>query len=170
VSTNGKIGDKKVPDKIKLHGKGRYSVSQKEILEFCLTQKINKDEPLNISQFSANTETGIKMIINIFPQLNEYKHPFMFVKDVKSTIMKSEFMKDWYEHIDTKTSIEENKKNEPEKSFYRHFHRFLDMEYANVFFDEHVKKESKKLSKYDDSCNSVKNWDSQIEEDFSLDM
>lgn len=166
VSIKGHIGNTLVSDKIKLHGKGRYSVSQKEILEYTLTQTLKEDAPLNISQFVANTQLGIKMILNQFPQLDRYKHPFMFVRDVESKILKSEFMDKWYTHIDTKTTTDKKK-----DSFYREFRRFYSMLEVLEFFEECKPKEIKEneaSTGETDTGENYRNWDAEIMEDFDI--
>lgn len=151
------MGEGKVKSKIKLHGKGRYDISQGDILEYALTNYLKNDEFLNIKQFSANTLLGMKMVLDRSFGEIKHNHPFMFKKDVLSDKMKSDFMYKWYWHIDTKTTYDINK-----KEFERKFRRFQNILDAEIFF----KNIQGELSSDDLLETDFSNWDSDIQTDF----
>ena len=142
-------------DKIKLHGKGRYKISFLDIANYALNKKYNKDECLTISQMAANTELSMTQILNLFPFLEKYKHPFMFVKNIKCDRLLSDFLEEWYYHVDTKTTF---KLKEP---FSRKFHHFKNIREAEEFFKNYTG-----IDKADDISDSFRNWDEEIQTDF----
>jgi hypothetical protein len=142
-------------DKIKLHGKGRYKIKMDEIAEYVQTQKLKKDEYLTYSQMSANTLISMNMIIKIYPFLEEYKHPFMFVKNVKTDVLKSEFLNRWYLHIDTKTGWKQKS-----KEFERTFHSFKTIRHAEMFFKNYL------IPDAEDINMCFRDWDRELKEDF----
>jgi len=147
VSISAKI------QKVKLHGKGRYKVKQEEILRYALTQRC-ADKLLTLSQMAANTGISMKQILKLYPQLEPFKHPFMFVKDVKTERMMSEFMDDWYMHIDTKTTFRQK------GEFERRFRRFQDLNAAIEYFTNRFK------ASPEDINHDFEDWDAQASADF----
>lgn len=144
-------------NKIKLHGRGRYDVKGEEILNFVLTRQC-KERPLRLVQFAANTPVGMKMILSRYPFCKQFAHPFMFVKNMPCDRMLSEFMAEWYKHIDTKTSFEEK-----DGDFERKFHTFKNIFSAEVFFGKYGK-----ADKPEDVNMMYRDWNAEIEEDFIL--
>ncbi len=144
-------------DKVKLHGKGRYKINMKEISNYVLTKTIDKDEYMVYTQMSANTAISMKMILKIYPFLQEYSHPFMFVKNVKTDVLKSEFLAGWYNHIDTKTGWTIKSKN-----FERDFHNFKNIREAEMFFKNYS------IDMAEDINECFRDWDKEISEDFKL--
>lgn len=142
-------------DKVKLHGKGRYNVAQKEIYDFVINGSL-PEKPLKVTQIAANTEISTNQILNIYPQLEQYKHPFMFVTDVPvQNKDMSTFFYDWFQHIDTKTTFELS------GTFKREFHTFEDMiEAVDFFTNYNISEESESMDM------SYRNWDLEIKEDF----
>lgn len=148
-------GDKH--DKIKIHGKGRYSINLDDIKDYILTKTIKKDYNLSYNQLAGNTARSIKMILNLYPNLYEYCHPFMFVKNIRTKVLKSEFFNNWYYHIDTKTTYSLKDEN-----FNRAFHVFDNLYKAQIYFHNRVEKDE--LS--DNTDGNFRNWDDELEKDF----
>ncbi len=90
-------------DKIMLHGKGIYKVSQQDLLE-ALTGNI-KDDTLYINQLSANTPRSMTILLNRLPHLQNFIHPYAFERDIPTERTFEEWFAAWYAHIDTKTSF-----------------------------------------------------------------
>lgn len=144
-------------DKVKLHGKGRYNVKQKEIYDYVVKEKL-PTKRLQVTQLAANTEISMKQILNVYPQLERWKHPFMFVTDVPVNNKTMEgFFVDWYAHIDTKTTFKVS------GSFEREFHEFGDVLEAIDFFTNYKAGEDKG----DDLNESFRNWDEEIKDDWT---
>lgn len=154
-------------NKVKLHGKGRYKINESDIMDFVDKKKVKKDGYLNLIQLAGNTEISMTMIENIYkeyyPQyLNEllkYRHPFMFIKNVKTDVLKSEFMRKWYYHIDTKTTFK--KKGE----FQRNYHKFDCIKSAIEYFKNFSDIPDEKG---DDINCDFRNFDKEIYEDFKI--
>ena len=90
-------------NKIMLHGKGIYRVSQNDIMN-ALSGDI-KDEALYINQLSANTPRSMTIMLNRMPELKEFIHPYAFERNSKTERTFKEWFMSWYAHIDTKTSF-----------------------------------------------------------------
>lgn len=162
TSTNDmskEYGLKPQDDKIKLHGKGRYKINQAETLEYIETKTIeNEGEVLVYPQMSANTERGMKMILNIdgYSEVITHPHPFMFVTDIQTDRLKLDYFDKWFWHIDTKLTFSRIKEN-----FFRTFHKFKDTDNAVEYF-------SNKLDSAEDRNMDFRDWDKELKEDFIL--
>lgn len=142
-------------DKIKLHGKGRYNVNQTDIYNYVVKNQL-PEKQLEVKQLAANTERSMKQILNLFPYLEEYKHPFMFVTDVPVTNRTMEdFFLDWYTHIDTKTTFKLR------GEFNREFHKFSNYSEATDFFNNY-----KEEYNPDNINENYRKWDDEIDTDF----
>lgn len=140
--------------KIRLHGKGRYNIKEIDIYNFVVNGKI-PDKELRLTQLAANTERSMKMILNLFPYLEKYKHPFMFVTDVPTDRTMEEFFDEWFRHIDTKTTFQ------GKGEFPRKFHKFSDYSVAVDYFTNFHDRYDK------DSINEeYRKWDDELDTDF----
>lgn len=163
ISTNDiseKYGWGHESDKVKIHGKGRYQVSRAEMLDFINTQTVtDEDECLIYGNMSGNTEMTFNMIMNLdgMKELITHPHPFMFVTNVVTDKTRLEFFESWYDHIDTKLSYSNSKKNHS-----RCFRRFNNDIEAQVFYGE-------KLTDSTETINmDYRQWDKEILEDFQI--
>lgn len=158
-------------DKIKLHGKGRYDVKGKDLSGYVMAGKIEKEKDgyMKLIQLAGNTAIGIKMILNIYKenypqyyeQLKQYVHPFMFIKDIPTKTLRSEWFKDWFYHIDTKTSFEKH------GEYNRGFHVFTNSNVAKTFFEMFKGAEDVNGNGNGDDINeNFREWDNEILEDF----
>ena len=80
----------------------------------------------------------------------------MFVKDIETDVLISDFMHDWYYHIDTKTT------HKPQGEFIREFHKFFNVLDAQMYFNSY----KQEAGKGDDLNESFRDWDNEIETDF----
>lgn len=159
-NTNDEIVKGGMKEKIRLHGKGRYQVTQKEIKDYAMTRNIEGNgESLKINQFGANTAIGMKMCLNLQPFLENFKHPFMFLKDVESDRTKRDFMHDWFFHIDGKLTFEQS------GEFNRTYLKFEDI-YTAIRYFKNLKGE---LQDTYQGMNEkdMSNWDIQTMTDFN---
>lgn len=97
---------KPVKDKIRLHGKGRYRITEQTISEG-LDGTIDKHKPLVLSQLAANTERTMHMLVKAHPPAAEHIHPFAFHTNIKTEISLGDWFRSWKNHIDTKTTFPE---------------------------------------------------------------
>ncbi len=148
-------------DKIKLHGRGRYRISPDELLQYTLTRTIDKDRQLIYAQFGANTERTFRMFQKQFP-LAVNAHPFAFETDIPTATTLSEFMNEWYNHIDTKTSFPEGATADSE--FMRSFLSFPDITQAQIYFGAYVDDAETSCDVY---ANDYHDWDAEAEEAFN---
>jgi len=141
-------------DKIKLHGKGRYNVYQEDIYNYIKYKKL-PDKELQVTQLAANTQRGMNQILKLYPFLDEYKHPFMFVTNVKTDRTMDDFFHSWYYHIDTKTTFKLH------GEFLREFRQFRNMSHAMDFYSNYYDD-----SEPDDMNNHYREYDKELEQDF----
>ena len=144
-------------NKIRLHGKGRYNITEKDIYEYVIYKRI-PGKFLKVTQLAANTKIGMGMLVKLFPYIAPYKHPFMFEKNIfvdpeKKTML--EFMNEWYLHIDTKTSFQKT------GEYYREFHLFKNIHKALRYFRAFIIPKKTEYSNMD-----YRDWDQEIFEDF----
>lgn len=147
------------PNKIKIHGKGRYQVTRNEILDFIQTQQVtDEDECLIYGSMAANTQRTMNMIMNLdgMQELITNPHPFMFVNDVVTDRTRKEFFESWYDHIDTKLTYNNSKENH-----FRKFRRFNDSLEAEIFY-------TGKKEKTETLDMSHRSWDKELLEDFNM--
>ena len=81
----------------------------------------------------------------------------MFVKNIRTKVLKSEFFNNWYYHIDTKTTYSLKDEN-----FNRVFHVFDNLYKAQIYFHNRVEKDE--LS--DNTDGNFRNWDDELDKDF----
>lgn len=106
VSAGGRYLDgRPAGDKIKLHGKGRYRISPKFILDCVTNQRCDDHKPLVIGQLAANTAVTLKQLINAYPPCESHVHPFAFHTNIPTERSLSEWFWSWYAHSDTKLSL-----------------------------------------------------------------
>lgn len=163
ISIDGIVPEtgEKAEDKIKLHGRGRYKVSPDELLKYTLKREITKDRQLIYAQFGANTERTFRMFKKQFPMAIN-AHPFAFETDIPTPTTLSEFLSEWYNHIDTKTTFPENASADSE--FMRSFLSFPDITQAQIFFGAYVDDAENACDIY---ANDYHNWDAEAEEAFN---
>ena len=148
-------------DKVRLHGKGRYNVYSEDMKRFIKEKKL-PDKELCITQMSGNTKRTLDQIVKLYPHLEEFKAPFMFVTNVQTDRSMEDFFNSWYTHIDTKTSRPEGEVSS-EAEFKREFMRFTDIADAYIYFGSYFED-----VKEDDFNPEYRAWDSELEEDFNL--
>jgi len=139
------------PD-IKVHGRGQYKVDKEDILAYARDGKRDwfdsngEKALLEINQLSASTPLTMRTLENhlrvsgqlallardgVTPTL----FPFAFTTDVETDKGVDEFMADWYNHIDTKTTIEGGEGIIDSKGDYeRGFHVFPSDAYARLYY------------------------------------
>lgn len=158
VSINGKYPDTgdKAEDKIKLHGRGQYLIKPSELLDYTLNRHIAVDRQLIYSQFGANTLRTYNMFIKQFP-LVTHPHPFAFETSIPTPKLLSEFLDEWYTHIDTKTSFPANVDADTE--FSRELLTFDDITQAQIYFDDFTPDDVESTCEY---SNDYQNWDAEI--------
>lgn len=150
--------------KIRLHGKGRYNITENDIYKYVVDEVV-PDKPLMVTQLAANTKIGMGMIIKLFPYIKPYMHPFMFCKNIpvepdKQTM--AGFMREWYSHIDSKTSFQKGRAREAH--FKREFHTFKNIHKALRYFRAFTV--SKKKMDYNNL--DYRSWDEEILQDFGF--
>ena len=145
-------------DKIRLHGKGRYNIKEKDIYDYVVNGKV-PDKELMVTQLAANTKIGMGMIIKLFGYIKPYKHPFMFEKNIKVDPSKKTmklFMHEWFWHIDTKTSFKKG-----ETDFWRYFHTFRNIHKALRYYRAFIIPKKTEYTNMD-----FRDWDMELFEDF----
>ena len=141
ISEGGKLtSGKAAKSKIRLHGKGRFNVSAKDIYEYVTEKKI-PGKRLVINQMSANTKRTMDIILSRYPFIDSNKHPFMFVRNVRTDVTMKEFFARWYNHIDTKTTFP--KGGRADEEFKRDYHVFSSLQSAYRFFGAHLPDEER---------------------------
>lgn len=137
TSVNGTyLNGKKAPDKVKLHGKGRYRITQNLIREG-IESGITSQNPLVISQLAANTEITMKQLVKAFPPAKKHIHPFAFQPNIPTDRTLAEWFAGWYAHIDTKTTYPDSGVASDE--FNRDFWHFPSCYIAVRFWGERVR-------------------------------
>lgn len=142
-------------DKVKVHGKGRYNVYPPDMSQYIKERKLPNKE-LEVSNLAGNTEITLKQVLRLRPQFEPYKHPFMFITNVETDRSMEDFFLEWYNHIDTKTSIPEGQ----EWNFRRDFFVFEDMTDAKEYYNEKVEDKANDMDDY------YRNWDEEVKQDF----
>lgn len=120
-----------VPDKVRLHGKSIYYIDEMDMRSMLMGQKLLT--PLRIAQVSANTERTYYRCLTLNDKIT-HPHPFMFEKDIPTSMTKQEFFDKWRQHIDTKTKVPENATSDDE--FIREFHVFARNPDAEQYFKQ----------------------------------
>ena len=90
-----------VPDKIRLHGKSVYRISEADMMRMLSGGATHK--ALTIGGISANTERTLSRVMKINPFIT-HKHPFMFETNIKTSLSENDWFRGWISHIDTKTT------------------------------------------------------------------
>ena len=158
ISIKGKlISGEKATDKIRLHGKGRYNIYESDIYDYVINRKI-VNKHLIIKQMSANTALSMTEITNRAPEIIPYIHPFCFIKDVECDTRIEKYLKAWYLHIDTKTTLSEDLNSNID--FTRKYHVFKDIKDAIIFFNKHKTNNSLENSLYP---GRYVDWDKEIQ-------
>lgn len=124
------LDGKRVPDKVRLHGKSIYSIDEMDMRSMLMGKK--NYAPLRISQVSANTPRTLNRCLNLNPKIT-YPHPFMFEKSIETDKTKQDFFDKWREHIDTKTTVPPNATIND--VFKRDFRVFRSYKHAVNFFN-----------------------------------
>lgn len=132
ISLNGTLdGVSKPLEKVKLHGKWLYDVSQRDIKQYVL----NGGAPsriLPIRGLTASTPTTLKILSGKCPWRTPFIRPFDFSTGIGTEITVKEWFYKWFGHIDTKTWAEERESAYDE--FTRPFLHFEHMYDALVFY------------------------------------
>ncbi|MBA7572565.1 hypothetical protein ES708_14348 [subsurface metagenome] len=132
ISEGGSLSPtQKAPDKIKLHGKSRYKITQKTIYDGVIKHIMN-DKPVIISQLAANTEISMTQLLNACPFTTEFIHPFAFHTNIPGNKTLREWFHDWLAHIDTKTTFLSGARMDDQ--FPRGFHLFRTFYQAVKYF------------------------------------
>jgi len=141
ISEGGTLpSGKSAKSKIRLHGKGRFNVTAKDIYEY-VTEKRIPGKRLVINQMSANTKRTMDIILSRYPFVDKNKHPFMFVRNVRTDVTMTQFFARWYNHIDTKTTFP--KGGSADEEFIREYHIFPTLQHAYRFFGAHLPDEER---------------------------
>ena len=152
---------KPMKDKIRLHGKSRYRVSQKEIKD-ALINGIFRKGGMIVGQVAANTERGYNMLMKREDSLITNPHPFMFRTGLPAeNLLFEDWFLHWADHCDTKLTAVEDVDYHYE--FDRTWHVFDDDMDASIFFNDH------RIDDDDipeDAMVYKRNWDAEIIEDF----
>lgn len=136
TSTGGKNLDGTIPqDKIRLHGKGQYRISQAEILAWTEGKK-PPNKPLTLSSVAANTLRTLNRVVKLNPLSAKYIHPFAFETGVRSDRSAAEWFGEWFAHIDTKTTYIDGADVNDE--FYREIRRFPSAYHAHSFYNSKI--------------------------------
>ena len=98
------------------------------------------------------------MFIKQFP-LVTHTHPFMFETEIPTPKTLSEFLAEWYNHIDTKTTFPGIVNADEE--FDRGFYTFDDVTQAQIYFDDFTPDDVETACVY---ANDYHNWDAEIAE------
>ena len=163
VSENGLLSPgKKAPNKIKLHGKGRYKITQQTIYDGVMNGNTSAS-PVVIAQLAANTEVTMKQLLNACPFASEHIHPFAFHTNIPSNRTMREWFNKWVRHIDTKMTYEPSAKIDDE--FDRDFWCFSSIREASRFFGEHLDYQG---AEPEDLIAGYTDWDSEAAYLFSL--
>lgn len=166
-------GDKK--DKIRVHGRGRYNVTARHIMDFVKNAQA-PDGKMELRQLSANTPLTMRIMMRLYEkctifvfdgsnfvplhaEISRHRHPFMFMKSVPTERTFKEFLSAWYTHIDVKTSWQKTNG----KGFFRNYHRFYDDVVASRAFEH--------FARHDDEAaqdSEKRFWDNEIIADFGI--
>ena len=132
TSTGGKNTDGTIPgDKIRLHGRGQYKVTQADILSWT-NGEAPTHRPLYLTSVAANTKRTLNRVIKLNPLAEKHAHPFMFEPGVRSDRSAYEWFTGWYAHMDTKTSYPEPAGVNDD--FYREIRQFDSAYTAGLFY------------------------------------
>lgn len=136
TSTGGRNIDGSIPaNKIRLHGRGQYKVSQEDI--WAWTEGADPgDMPLRLTSIAANTQRTMNRVLSLNPLARSHIHPFAFETDIRSDRSAREWFSAWFAHIDTKTSYEEGADVWAE--FYRDIRTFESAYHAHSFYNAKI--------------------------------
>ena len=95
------IEGRPVPDKIRLHGKSVYRISEADMMRMLSGGATHK--ALIIGGISANTERTLNRVRKINPFIL-HNHPFMFETMIETSLSEKDWFGEWFAHIDTKTT------------------------------------------------------------------
>lgn len=131
---NGKdMEGNEIPDKTRVHGRGRYNISEDDLKRMLSGEKITDE--LLVKQYAATTEITMKMVERVNPKITN-PHPFMFETNIPKGIPKQTwFDEDWAVHLDSKGTSPENACFEDE--FEREFPTFEYWDAALKHYKEH---------------------------------
>ncbi len=125
------IDGSKPHDKIRLHGKGQFKISQSDIASW--TEGVAPPQTrLTLASVAANTERTMSRVIKLNPLCEQYKHPFMFETNCRADVSPYEWFMRWYAHVDTKTTYPESALVNDE--FYRDIRTFETQYHAYSFY------------------------------------
>jgi hypothetical protein len=132
TSTGGRNTDgTPAHEKIRLHGRSQYKVSQSDILSWTTGGKPSP-KPLMLSSVAANTLRTLNRVLKLNPLTAPNKPPFMFETGIRSDRSAEEWFNAWYAHIDTKTTYIDGAGVEDE--FYRDIRIFGTLYEAYSFY------------------------------------
>jgi len=172
----------KVDNKVKVHGRGRYDVTRKEVLYYFKHWKVKEDRIVNCIQIGANTGRTMGYLVQAHPEI-KFPHPFMFVdrepgivswghlpvkvrgRNLKKKMkfkMLSEFCKEWYDHIDTKTSFS-GKSKYSQHTFKRDIKTFKSTMHARDWYCRFIKHDKSGVD-----GEGKRNWDYELSEDHQI--
>jgi hypothetical protein len=181
------LDGKPIRDKVTVHGRSRYDVTKAEILYYIQHGKVEHDRTVNCIQVGANTARTLLYLIQSHPEIT-HPHPFMFVDREPAIVTQgtwppklndrrikrkvrflklSEFMKDWYSHIDSKTT---SPRTHPDlydlkcKSFERYVPSFPDKLNAKRYYTQFMCEQDT----LPDSVEDARNWDTELAEDMKV--
>ncbi len=150
------LSGKPAHDKVKLHGKGRYRITQAFIRDG-IEHGVTSVMPLVVSQIAANTEITMKQLVKAFPPCAAHVHPFAFHPNLPSDRTLSEWFLAWYAHIDTKMTYPDSGTVSDE--FPREFWRFGSYYLARRFWGEKVREEP---GEPEDLAAGIGSWDEEV--------
>ena len=157
ISTSGfTMSGKPAPEKVKLHGKGRYRITQK-FIRGAIESGVSDNKPLIISQLAANTAITMKQLVKAFPPAEGHMHPFAFQPNLPTDRTLAEWFLQWYAHIDTKTTYPEGGTVNDE--FNRTFWNFPSYYIAARFWGEKVREGP---AEPEDLAGGVGSWDEEV--------
>lgn len=146
--------------KIKLHGRGRYNLTSEDALNYAKYGKM-PNKRLKVGQVGGNTQISLNQVLNIYPQFEEHKHPFMFVTNIETDRSMYNFITEWHQHIDTKTTFIEGAGTWI--PFEREIRIFDNELQASIYFGGYYEDEPDDLI-----SNNYEDYDKQIQQDFTI--
>lgn len=147
----------KIPDmKIRVHGKGQYEISSDDMYLIASGEELDEDAQLNIKQFTGTTKRTLKRIMVEFPHFESELRPFMFIRNTKSHVWRSTYLKKWVDHIDKKLTHKNS------INYDRTFRKFFDRDTAVIFYKNISSK--KDILYGSNMTNTFINWDAYEKE------
>ena len=150
------ISGKPAPEKVRLHGKGRYRINQKFIRDG-MAHGVTSVMPLVVSQIAANTAVTMKQLVKAFPPCAAHIHPFAFQPNLPSDRTLSEWFLAWYAHIDTKMTYPDSGTVSDE--FSREFWNFPSFYIARRFWGEKTRDTP---GEPEDLAAGIGEWDEEV--------